>query len=196
MLVCLSGQSIILINTLEQNKQALFLENITFAKESFIKDYIDLLISDKNHAIDNQTTTKRIILGIDITLPCSIYDIASLIKKKLFLSPQYKIRNLIFKPTACSIFNIKNEIVLKLTEKESYLIEYLIKKGINGATEIELLNNIWHYSAQIQTSTVETHIYRLKNKLEAIDIKDLITYFNKSYFINIAFNNDPIYFRK
>ena len=187
MLVCLSGQSTILINTLEQNKQSLFLENITFLEKKSVTDYVDLLVTDQSITINYIKSIKTLILGIDIILPCSIYDLVSLIKEKLFSSPQYQIYNLIFKPTACSIFNINDELILKLTEKETLLIEYLLKKGTSGATETELLNNIWHYATQTQTSTVETHIYRLKNKLEAIGLTSIITHSNKSYFINLAF---------
>ena len=53
---------------------------------------------------------------------------------------------------------------LKLTEKEVNTIIYLsrFKKPVN--TE-ELEKNVWQYQSNIETHTVETHIYRLRKKI-------------------------------
>ncbi len=53
---------------------------------------------------------------------------------------------------------------LKLTEKEIEAIVYLFK--IAGSAKIqELQSNVWGYQSQLETHTVETHIYRLRKKI-------------------------------
>ena len=56
---------------------------------------------------------------------------------------------------------------LKLTEKEIEIILYLNKKKIN-CDIADLQKNIWGYSANIETHTVETHIYRLRKKIDKV----------------------------
>ena len=53
---------------------------------------------------------------------------------------------------------------LKLTEKETNTITYLskVKKPV---TIDELQKNVWSYQSDIETHTVETHIYRLRKKI-------------------------------
>ena len=57
-----------------------------------------------------------------------------------------------------------NDLKLKLTEKEVNTIIYLSK--INKPISIdELQTNVWQYNSDIETHTVETHIYRLRKKI-------------------------------
>ena len=59
---------------------------------------------------------------------------------------------------------IKNDLSLELTEKEIELIELLSKKTFIKKKEI--LSEIWKYSDDADTHTVETHIYRLRKKIK------------------------------
>ncbi len=54
--------------------------------------------------------------------------------------------------------------ILKLTEKEIDIIIYLSKINKPGSIE-ELQENVWRYQPDIETHTVETHIYRLRKKI-------------------------------
>ncbi len=57
-----------------------------------------------------------------------------------------------------------NKIKVKLTEKEINIIAYLSK--INKPVNVEeLQENVWSYQSDIETHTVETHIYRLRKKI-------------------------------
>ena len=57
-----------------------------------------------------------------------------------------------------------NNIRLKLTEKESNIIIYLSKFD-NPISVAQLQNNVWGYQSDLDTHTVETHIYRLRKKI-------------------------------
>ena len=59
---------------------------------------------------------------------------------------------------------VANNIKLKLTEKEINIITYLSKS--NKSVKInELQAEVWGYQSDIETHTVETHIYRLRKKI-------------------------------
>ena len=59
---------------------------------------------------------------------------------------------------------ILDNLSLSLTEKEVEMIIF-IKSNIN-VTIKELQNNVWGYSSNLETHTVETHIYRLRKKMK------------------------------
>ncbi len=56
------------------------------------------------------------------------------------------------------------ENILRLTEKETALLEYLAQSAGPVGRE-ELLASVWGYDARIDTHTLETHIYQLRRKL-------------------------------
>tara|TARA_B100000780_G_scaffold186050_1_gene130627 strand:- start:1610 stop:2197 length:588 start_codon:yes stop_codon:yes gene_type:complete len=58
----------------------------------------------------------------------------------------------------------KDNLILKLTEKEIELILYL-SENKNKHTVLDLQKNIWGYAPEMETHTVETHIYRLRKKI-------------------------------
>jgi len=60
----------------------------------------------------------------------------------------------------------KGNSSLKLTERETDMILFLnnSKKPVNVET---LEKEIWQYSSELETHTVETHIYRLRKKIKA-----------------------------
>ena len=57
-----------------------------------------------------------------------------------------------------------DNLTLSLTEKETEMIIFI--KSNNNVTIKELQNNVWGYSANLETHTVETHIYRLRKKMK------------------------------
>ena len=69
---------------------------------------------------------------------------------------------------------LKNNIKLKLTEKEINTITYL-SKSEKPVSINELQEKVWSYQSEIETHTVETHIYRLRKKiLNTFNNKDFI----------------------
>jgi len=69
---------------------------------------------------------------------------------------------------------LNSQVALKLTEKEINTIFYL-SKSIKPISINELQNKVWSYQSDIETHTVETHIYRLRKKI--------LNTFNDSEFI-------------
>ena len=55
---------------------------------------------------------------------------------------------------------------IRLTEKEAAILKYLYRSGSQPVSRAVLLNEVWGYRADISTHTLETHIYRLRQKIE------------------------------
>jgi DNA-binding response OmpR family regulator len=56
---------------------------------------------------------------------------------------------------------------LKLTEKETAILRFLFRAGQKVVNRDTLLAEVWGYNAAVTTHTLETHIYRLRQKIEA-----------------------------
>lgn len=56
---------------------------------------------------------------------------------------------------------------VRLTEKETSILKYLYRAGPKVVSRDILLNEVWGYNAGVTTHTLETHIYRLRQKIEA-----------------------------
>ncbi len=69
-------------------------------------------------------------------------------------------------PEDKTLVNLQNKQIIKLTEREISIIRYLYKSANKLVSKEELLENVWEYSAETTTHTIETHIYRLRKKLE------------------------------
>ena len=66
---------------------------------------------------------------------------------------------------------------VRLTEKETNILKYLYRAGGKPVGREELLTEVWGYNAGVTTHTLETHVYRLRQKIEpeASSAKLLIT---------------------
>lgn len=61
-----------------------------------------------------------------------------------------------------------NQQHVPLTEKECLLLGALYTAGAAGASREQLLKKVWSYEADVETHTLETHMYRLRSKLSAL----------------------------
>ena len=116
--------------------------------------------------IDNKKLDKRIIYAFE-NLPIEIDKLLELINVQL-IKQQYNyqskinIKNYIVNLNSRTI--IKNNKSLKLTEKEINIILFLNNKK---PQKINILQNeVWGYSSELETHTVETHVYRLRKKIK------------------------------
>ena len=78
---------------------------------------------------------------------------------------QYSIGNYIFKPNSKILESNKNRSI-RLTEKENNILKFLYKNLGNTVSRETLLHEVWGYSSKVTTHTLETHIYRLRQKIE------------------------------
>lgn len=97
-----------------------------------------------------------------------------------------KFGNYELRPTAKEIINLKTQETVKLTEKEVAIIKHLYKAAPNITSKNELLKEVWGYSPEASTHTIETHIYRLRQKVEhEDDSAQLIKTEDGGYLLNI-----------
>lgn len=60
----------------------------------------------------------------------------------------------------------ENDRKIRLTEKETAILKYLFRAGDKVIGRDMLLNEVWGYNANVTTHTLETHVYRLRQKIE------------------------------
>ena len=70
-----------------------------------------------------------------------------------------------FKPAGKLLMDDKGSKI-RLTEKETSILKYLYRSGDKIVSRETLLHEVWGYNAGVTTHTLETHIYRLRQKIE------------------------------
>jgi DNA-binding response OmpR family regulator len=70
-----------------------------------------------------------------------------------------------FRPAAKALIDQGGKKI-RLTEKETSILKYLYRAGDKSAPREELLAEVWGYNAGVTTHTLETHVYRLRQKIE------------------------------
>ena len=192
-------QSVFIINfnslyeILDEIKDNLSFKIIKFENEEdfekkFDLDRLDyLVISKTDHKLllNNNITDKNFLDFND--LPLSFKKLLELINIKLIklkFNQQSKITIKGYELNLNSKFFSKGNLKLKLTEKEIEIILYLNNKKIKHNVA-DLQKNIWDYSTDMETHTVETHIYRLRKKISDLfkDEKFILSHKN-GYFVD------------
>ena len=154
-----------LFNILEEISLELNFKIINVESEKLLNKEIENL--NNYLIISNQ---KNLIMNNQIILSDLPMRISKLLEKvnieflKLHFNNQsrVKIKNYIIDLNSRQM--LLNDMQLKLTEKEINTITYLSR--INKPVSIdELQENVWSYQSDVETHTVETHIYRLRKKI-------------------------------
>ena len=151
-------------------------------------DKIDFLVISKTDyklLLNNNITDKNFLDFND--LPLSLKKLLELINIKLIKLKFNQQSKLVIKGYDLNLnskFLSKDNLKLKLTEKEIEIILYLNNTKIKHNVA-DLQKNIWGYSADMETHTVETHIYRLRKKISDLfeDEKFILSH-KKGYFID------------
>jgi hypothetical protein len=161
-----------LYEILDEIKENLSFKIIKFENEEDLMNssYLDLnsLIIAKNNdkLLLNKNITDKNLLNLN-EFPLILNKLLEsinikLIKLKFNQQSQVIIKG--YKLNLNSKFFSKEDLNLKLTEKEIEIILYLNNTKIKHDVA-DLQKNIWGYSANMETHTVETHIYRLRKKI-------------------------------
>ena len=182
-----------LYEILDEIKENLSFKIIKFENKEYFKKKLDLnkidclVISKTDHKLLlNDNITDKNILDFN-DLPLSLKKLLELINIKLIKLRFNQQSKLVIKGYGLNLnskFLSKDNLKLKLTEKEIEVILYLNNKKIKHNVA-DLQKNIWGYSADIETHTVETHIYRLRKKIsDLFDDEKFILSHKNGYFID------------
>ena len=71
-----------------------------------------------------------------------------------------------FRPAAKLLLDEQKNQKVRLTEKETAILKYLYRVGSKVVGRDTLLGEVWGYNAGVTTHTLETHVYRLRQKIE------------------------------
>ena len=138
-----------------------------FIKTSSLDIKNSLFISKSNTKfLLNRNLNKKNFLELD-NLPLSLNKLVELINIRLIklkFDLQSKVNIKGYELNLNSKFLSKHDLNLKLTEKEIEIILYLNATKAQHDV-LDLQKNIWDYSSEMETHTVETHIYRLRKKI-------------------------------
>lgn len=151
-------------------------KNFFFKKKIDLKNIIFLSQEDDNQDEDNNIFQH----------PIDIYTLIEkiniqLIKQKYNSQSKIKVKNYLMDLNSRIIANNKKS--LKLTEREMDIILFLIEKKQPQKIN-DLQNQVWRYSSDLETHTVETHIYRLRKKInDCFNDENFIISTDKGYFI-------------
>jgi DNA-binding response OmpR family regulator len=126
--------------------------------------------------LTGNTTDADQILGLDagandyIAKPFKFAVLLARIRAQLRQHEQsedavFTIGHFTFKPAAKLLMDAKGGKV-RLTEKETSILKYLYRAGEKVVSRDVLLHEVWGYNAGVTTHTLETHIYRLRQKIE------------------------------
>jgi len=142
-----------------------FIYKIESNKIEFVNSII--IVQKKNHILlSDKKINKNDILILN-QFPFKIEKLldkinTQLIKQKYIFQSKLNIKNYILNLNSRIIYNKKKE--LKLTEKEINIIIFL-NDHKNPQSINNLQNKVWGYSFNLETHTVETHIYKLRKKI-------------------------------
>lgn len=126
--------------------------------------------------LTGNTADADVILGLDsgandyITKPFKFAVLLARIRAQLRQHEQsedavFDIGPYSFRPASKVLIDAKGGKV-RLTEKETSILKFLYRAGQKVVTREVLLHEVWGYNAGVTTHTLETHIYRLRQKIE------------------------------
>ena len=181
-----------LYEILDEIKENLSFKIIKFENEEDFRTNTSLDISNcliiskpsQKILLNNNITNKNFLDFNDFPLPLKkLLELINIKLIKLKFNHQSKIIIKGYELNLNSKFFSKDNLNLKLTEKEIQIILYLNNSEIEHDVA-DLQKNIWGYSTNMETHTVETHIYRLRKKIsDLFKDENFILSHKNGYFI-------------
>lgn len=128
-----------------------------------------------NKLLKNPPSCAVVLIGtrheeadLELPTPCLLTDLKAHIKTILNnqqTAPTFENAHFLFEGACRRLTHKKSKREFRLTEKENDLIIYLVKSLPDGASKTDLLTGVWKYRPDVETHTVETHIYGLRQKI-------------------------------
>ena len=180
------------LTTINKNLETKLFENydVLFCHQDFLEENQSIESLKKSSKIKilalSSNKIKSDIFTDKIYLPASLEDINfiignSVIKKKFLKNSSIKIKNYILDKNEKKLTNGKKYIFL--TEKEINLLELFLSYK-EPISKNMILDQVWKYSKDADTHTVETHIYRLRKKIKSkFSDEDFILNNKSGYFL-------------
>ena len=151
-----------------------------FIKKKFLNKKNIFFFCQKNIQVDIDTDYNILRYPMDINVLIEKINI-QLIKNKYNFQSKLKVKNYFIDLNSRTISNNNN--TLKLTEREIDII-FFLNENKDPQKINDLQNKVWRYSSDLETHTVETHIYRLRKKMyDYFKDKKFIISTDKGYFI-------------
>ena len=179
-LILINDKEVFFKTILEKNFHVYVIDLATLGEEveRFIeiidreKLYKNTILLNSNH--NNDFVIKNKINFFFIIKPFKFNFLLEHIKKILISNDIKEINiflmnNLIFIPNKKILVNINTNQKEHLTEKETQLLQYLYRNQNYEILKKNLLTSIWGINENINTHTIETHIYRLRQKLNKLE---------------------------
>jgi hypothetical protein len=164
----------------------LFVENLKIkdVKNYLLKNEPIVLFLNQNEYL-KRNNLKLQDFHISLKLPIEILSLKEILNILITKYNFFKKSKIIIKDYEIDCndrFVIKNKIKVKLTEKELALI--LILNNNNGLSKSFLLKSIWKHSRDLDTHAFETHLHRLRKKINNyFEDKNFITEKNSLYYL-------------
>ena len=149
---------------LENKFNALIVESETRKKISLDNIVIPKILIQKNTQLEKSKESFALIIKLPINIIQFNQDIIDVCKKYEFnKNSLVKIQEYVLDKNERVLK--KNNIAIRLTEKEVIFLEMLCSFN-RPLSRDYILKNIWKYSSETDTHTIETHIYRLRQKIK------------------------------
>ena len=127
---------------------------------------------DRNHSYLNMTEKEITLLEKPFKVSHLLKELENLLNTNTYQNSDIFLMNdLKFLPYEKVLINLNSKNKEHLTEKENKLLLYFCSNKNIELTKNDLLKSIWGVSESVNTHTLETHIYRLKQKLNKLEPK-------------------------
>ena len=157
---------------------------LNFFRENEKKSIFLINKKDKKDILSEKQIKPKSIINIPLSISNVIQIIEGLIREEA-----NKMNDIIIGNFSLDVVGRKislNKINEKLTEKETEILWKLLNKIDHRIPQKEFLKEIWGYDENIETRTLETHIYRIRKKLNSIGAKDYkINNIDNSYILSL-----------
>ena len=182
-----------IIENLNKNNSILILDNVSL--NALIKDKIILnnylfIIGEIPMDIADQLSVNYVnyeIIIEPINILALLKKFKNLIEQNIVaLSEIKKFKEFNYSSRLKTIY--VGDASLYLTDKENEIFQTLIDNKNISLNKKQLLSKVWNYSEDIDTHTLETHIYIMRQKIEKkLNLNNIIIHIDDGYQINISY---------